>query len=153
MITFTSKEAKNDIGKVFRAAQSTQVVITDRGTPVLSIAPFKPADYRSDGNNQHDSLDHMKHRISCEVLSRFPLSTIRDRSRENLKRWFDQGTWGQPYDEWMKIIDSNDDLALISRMVGLDEDSNRLRQSMPYVGMLEQSLVRNIHLENPSLNM
>lgn len=34
-----------------------------------------------------DDLDRMKHRISCEVLSRFPVNTIRERSKDNLQRW------------------------------------------------------------------
>jgi hypothetical protein len=95
-------------------------------------------------SNRHDLLDTIKHHLSCEVLARFPLSTIRDHSRANLERWQAQGNWGPTYDEWRKIIESNDDLALICRMVGLDEDSNRLRQSMPYVGLLNQSIVRKI---------
>jgi hypothetical protein len=97
--------------------------------------------------NRHDLLDAIKHRLSCEVLERFPISKIREHSRANLERWKAHGNWGPTYDEWLGIIEANDDYILVYRMVGLDEESNRLRQSMPYVGMLDQSIVRQIHEE------
>lgn len=38
-------------------------------------------------HNSHDVLDSMKHRISCEVLSRLSEGEIRDRAMENLDTW------------------------------------------------------------------
>jgi hypothetical protein len=98
-----------------------------------------------------DDLDNMKHRISCEVLSRFPVNTIRERSKENLQRWRSQGTWSKSYDEWLGVLESPDDLDLISIMVGTSERSKRLRQSMPYVGMLDQTLVMQIHADRGNI--
>jgi hypothetical protein len=34
---------------------------------------------------------------------------------------------------------------LIDSMIGVNDHSNRLRQSMPYIGMLDQQTVRQIH--------
>lgn len=147
MLTFTAKEAKNRLGEVLRAAESTTVEITNHGKPVVRILSVKQADKLMHGSVQHDALDTMKHRISCEVLARFSVPLIRQQARDNLDRWRKQGAWSKVYDEWLAIIDSNDDQRLISRMVGMDQESNRLRQSMPYVGLLDQALVRQIHEE------
>lgn len=98
-------------------------------------------------DNPHDRLDALKHQLSCEVLSRFPLSVIRDHARANLMRWKDQGSWGPTYEEWLAILDSNDDQVLKKCMESLDENSNRMRQSIPYVGMLPQEVVLSIYAE------
>lgn len=94
--------------------------------------------------NRHELLDAVKLRLSCEVLARFPISQIRAHARANLIRWRSQGSWSATYDEWLTIIESADDSLLITRMSSLDEDSVRLRQSIPYVGMLDQSTVQKI---------
>jgi len=65
----------------------------------------------------------------------------------NLHRWKKQGTWGPAYDEWQKIAQSEDDGALFSVMLGRDENAARLRQSMPFVGLLSQNEVRKLHEE------
>ena len=147
MLTYTAKEAKNRLGEVLRAAESTPVQITNHGKPVVRILSIKHADKLMHGANQHDALDSMKHRISCEVLARFSIGVIRQQARDNLARWRANGAWGQAYDEWHAIIESNDDQRLVARMVGLDQESNRLRQSMPYVGLLDQTRVRQLHEE------
>ena len=147
MLTFTAKEAKNRLGEVLRAAESMPVQITNHGKPVVRIMSVKQADKLMQGPNQHDALDNMKHRISCEVLARFSIAVIRQQARDNLARWRANGAWSKTYDEWQAIIESNDDHALVARMVGLDQDSNRLRQSMPYVGLLDQTRVRQLHEE------
>jgi len=94
--------------------------------------------------NKHHYLDAIKLRLSREVVARFSLPSIRAHAKANLLRWKTQGSWGPTYDEWLRIIDSADDSSLTSYMIGLDENSNRLRQSMPYVGMLGQGVVRSI---------
>jgi len=94
--------------------------------------------------NKHNCLDAMKLRLSSEVLARFSLVAIRTHATANLLRWKNQGTWGAAYDEWFKIIESADDSVLISYMIGLDENSNRLRQSAPYVGMLDQNIIMKV---------
>ena len=39
---------------------------------------------------------------------------------------------------------------MIKAMVGLDQKSKQLRQSIPYVGMLPKSLVKELNEESPS---
>lgn len=97
--------------------------------------------------NKHNCLDEIKRRLSSEVLARFSLAAIRAHAKENLLRWKKKGTWGAAYEEWFMIIEFAEDSVLTSYMIGLDENSNRLRQSIPYVGMLDQDVVRSIKAE------
>ena len=90
--------------------------------------------------NTHLVLDDLKLAISMEVVSRFPLDEIRKKSKENLARWKKQGTWGPAYTEWREIL-AHDDAELVKTMIGRDDRSNRLRQSMPYVGLLPKDVV------------
>jgi hypothetical protein len=38
-------------------------------------------------SNLHNRLYALKHRLSCEVLAKFPLSVICEHARTNLLRW------------------------------------------------------------------
>lgn len=141
MQTVTSKIAKNKLGEVFRMAQAEPVEITHHGKPtvyVVSRAEFsrlqKPAFH-------HATLDLIKLRIAAEVIARFPLDQIRHHSLANLDRWASNDVTSQVYDEWRAILESRDDQRLLSCMLGNDDESNRLRQSPPYVGMLDQDSV------------
>ena len=55
--------------------------------------------------------------------------------------------WVSAYDEWRKIAQSEDDGALFAAMLGRDENAVRLRQSMPYVGLLSPGEVKRLHEE------
>ena len=90
--------------------------------------------------NPHLILDDLKLAISMEVVSRFSLDEIRRKSRENLARWKKQGTWGPAYTEWRSLLKQGD-AELIKTMIGRDDRSTRLRQSMPYVGLLPKDVV------------
>jgi hypothetical protein len=90
--------------------------------------------------NPHLILDDLKLAISMEVVSRFSPDEIRTKSRKNLSRWKKQGTWGPAYKEWDALLKS-DDADLIKIMISRDDRSNRLRQSMPYVGLLPKDVV------------
>ncbi len=90
--------------------------------------------------NPHLSLDDLKLAISMEAVSRFSLEAIRKKSRDNLARWKKQGTWGPVYAEWRDILKQGD-AELVRAMIGRDDQSNRLRQSMPYVGLLPRNVV------------
>jgi hypothetical protein len=57
------------------------------------------------------------------------------------------GDLGPTYDEWLGIAKSEDDAELFSVMLGRDENTVRLRQSMPFVGLLPQEQVRKLHEE------
>ena len=65
----------------------------------------------------------------------------------NLHRWRRQGAWVSAYDEWRGIAERGDDGELFATMLGRDDDATRLRQSMPFVGLLSQEEVRRLHEE------
>jgi hypothetical protein len=51
------------------------------------------------------------------------------------------------YDEWRNIARRGDDGELFAAMLGHDDTATRLRESMPFVGLLPQSEVRRLHEE------
>lgn len=150
METFTAKDAKNRLGEVLRAALRAPVVITVHGKPsvqLMSVEDASATPPRAAPINAQDALDAVKHRLSCTVLATFPLAEIKRRSLENIERWRTSGVSGGAYDEWAAIIRSADDLEMIAAMVSLDQKSNQLRQSIPYVGMLPKSVVKQLNEE------
>lgn len=147
MISYTAKEAKNRLGEVLRSAMAGPVEITNHGTPIVRILSIAEMNKLQQVRNQQDVLDQIKHRISCEVLARFSTQQIREKALSNLQRWKENGTWGLAYEEWLAVLENPDDKELIACMVGLSERSNRLRQSMPYVGLLDKSIVRKLNEE------
>jgi len=90
-------------------------------------------------------LDELKRSISMAIVNRFTPRQIRAQILANLHRWKSQGVWVTAYDEWRVITESEDDGRLYAAMVGQDQESVRLRQSMPYVGLLSQEEVRALH--------
>jgi bifunctional DNA-binding transcriptional regulator/antitoxin component of YhaV-PrlF toxin-antitoxin module len=99
------------------------------------------------GGLSHQALDELKRRIALAVVRSFTTREIRAQMLANLHRWKNQGTWGPAYDEWQNIAQSEDDSVLFSVMLGRDENAVRLRQSMPFVGLLPQEEVRKLHEE------
>lgn len=97
--------------------------------------------------NPHLALDAIKHRIACEVLARFTIAEIKARSLANIERWRKNGTSGQAYDAWERLACDPDDSKMIAVMQGTSDYSNQLRQSPPFVGMLDRELVRKINEE------
>ena len=95
----------------------------------------------------HTKLDDLKRAISAEVISRFRPEEIRARSLANLKRWQETGVWCSAYGDWLEIVSSGDDARLYAAMVGKTDEANRLRQSMPYVGMLSKDVLENLREE------
>jgi hypothetical protein len=92
-------------------------------------------------------LDELRHALSLAVVRRRTPREIRAQILANLHRWERQGVWGPAYGEWRRIAQSSDDGLLFTAMLGRDEDAVRLRQSMPYVGLLSQTEVRALHEE------
>jgi hypothetical protein len=86
----------------------------------------------------HDDLDNLKFQLSLATLERASLPRIRQKSLANLARWRAAGTWGLVYDEWHELISCGSDAEIVGIMTGLDENSNRLRQSPPYVGIVDE---------------
>ena len=95
-------------------------------------------------------LDERKRQLAVAVVREFPSRQIRAQSLANLHRWRSQGTWVSAYDEWQHILENPSDGALFAAMLGRDEESNRLRQSMPFVGLLSQDQVKTIYEETGS---
>ena len=83
--------------------------------------------------------------MALEVVRRFSAAQIRAKIRANLHRWKQSGAWVPDYDEWLAVADSGDDGRLFAAMMRDDEDGDRLRQSMPYTGLLPRELVRRLH--------
>jgi antitoxin component of MazEF toxin-antitoxin module len=95
----------------------------------------------------HAMLDELKRSLSLAVIRRCTPQEIRAQSLGNLYRWRNQGTWVSAYGEWAEILERGSDGELFAAMLGRDEQSNRLRQSMPYVGLLSQEEVKRIYEE------
>jgi antitoxin component of MazEF toxin-antitoxin module len=97
--------------------------------------------------NAQDALDELKRAIAVEVVKRHPPQAIRERALGNLARWKKQGVWSKAYDEWQALLRSGDDGELLKAMLGFDQRANRMRQSMPYTGMLPRELVQRLNEE------
>lgn len=93
------------------------------------------------------SLDELKRNLSLAVVRRFGLPEIRAQSLANLHRWKSKGTWRPEYDEWIEILLRGSDGELFNAMLGRDDKSNQLRQSLPYVGLLTVKEVDEIYEE------
>ena len=94
-----------------------------------------------------ERLDELKRLLAVAVTRDFPPQQIRARSLANLHRWKRQGTWVSAYDEWLQILESGSDDALFAAMLGRDQHSNRLRQSLPFVGLLSPEKVKAVYEE------
>lgn len=93
------------------------------------------------------ALDELKRSIALAVLRDFSAAQIRAQILANLHRWQEQGSWVSAYDEWRDIARRGDDGELFAAMLGRDDNATRLRESMPFVGLLPQSEVRRLHEE------
>ena len=101
----------------------------------------------STSQSSHEVLDELKRLLSHAVVRRCTAQEIRAQSLANLYRWKKQGTWVPAYDEWTEILETGSDGELFAAMLGRDDHSNRLRQSMPYVGLLSPEEVKRIYEE------
>jgi antitoxin component of MazEF toxin-antitoxin module len=95
----------------------------------------------------HEALDELKRSIALAVVRQFTPREIRAQILANLHRWRRQGAWVSAYDEWQDIVARGDDGELFAAMLGRDDNAVRLRQSMPFVGLLSQADVRRLHEE------
>ena len=102
------------------------------------------------GGLPHSKLDDMNRAIALAVVKSFSPNEIPEKILSNLARWQAQGVWVTAYDEWRSIASSSDDGALFAAMLGRDENSTRLRQSAPFVGLLPQEEVHALHEEAAS---
>lgn len=99
------------------------------------------------GGFSHQELDNLRLSLSMAVVRKHTAREIRAKIAANLHRWRELGSWVSAYDEWNDIARSEDDGALFAVMLGRDENAVRLRQSMPYVGLLSQQEVKEMYEE------
>lgn len=123
----------------WRVREGDELELTERG-----IRP------RTRGGFSHRELDDVRLSLSMAVVREHTAREIRAKILANLHRWKRQDAWVSAYDEWNDIARNEDDGALFAAMLGRDEDSVRLRQSMPYVGLLSQHEVRRLYEEAAS---
>lgn len=95
----------------------------------------------------HEILDELKRSIALAVVRGFTPREIRGQILANLHRWKSQGMWVSAFDEWRELAQQQDDGALFAAMLGRDERSVQLRQSMPFVGLLSQDEVKRLREE------
>jgi antitoxin component of MazEF toxin-antitoxin module len=122
--------------QVWGIGEGDYLELNERG-----IRPIKPS------AGLHEVLDELKRKLAAEVASRFTPNLIRAHSLGNLHRWRSNGVWGPVYLEWQTLLENANDGELFAVMLGRDEQSNRLRQSPPYVGLLPREVVRRLNEE------
>lgn len=98
----------------------------------------------SDRPNRQTLLDAKKLASAKRVVQCCTVDQIRRKSLANIERWNSKGTWVSAYDEWRLLMESGSDQEIIAVMTGSDERCNRLRQSPPYVGLVEPVDLRTI---------
>lgn len=95
----------------------------------------------------HQALDELRRLMALAIVRQFTPREIRAQILGNLHRWKSQDAWVPAYDEWQRLAEQGDDGALFAAMLGRDEDAVRLRQSMPFVGLLPREEVRRLNAE------
>jgi antitoxin component of MazEF toxin-antitoxin module len=134
----------NSLGVILPKATLTGWGVGEGDTLELRERSIRPVPRRG---TSHQMLDDLKRSLSLAVVRRCTPQEIRGQSLANLYRWKKQGTWVSAYDEWTVLLQRGDDGELFAAMLGRDDHSTRLRQSMPYVGLLSQEEVKAIYEE------
>lgn len=134
----TTREVEQGVEQVQRRlGRRTRREVTINGITVQLGTP-------SSTPNKQDVQDRRKLMMAKRIHAQFPMSVIRSRSLENIERWKRKGVWVSAFDEWSQLLTQGTDQQVQSVMLGLDEKSNRLRQSAPYTGLLLQAEVKTI---------
>lgn len=95
--------------------------------------------------NTHEKLDDKKLHLARMVVRLVSMDKIRKKSLDNLRRWNENGVWVSAHDEWRTLLEQGSDEEVIAVMTGTDQRSNRLRQSPPYSGLIDRSVLETIH--------
>jgi hypothetical protein len=90
-------------------------------------------------------LDEIKRLTGERLLERHSIDEIRAKSLHNLARWRAQGVWPPAYEEWQRLLEEASDAMLRYILISRDPEANRLRQSMPYVGLLPREELRSLN--------
>jgi antitoxin component of MazEF toxin-antitoxin module len=143
-VKLTVRRIGNSLGVIVPRTVLREWGVREGGSLELTRQGIRPP-RRTRG--PHAALDALKRAIALEVAGRHDAHEIRRRSAANLARWKHSGMWSSAYDEWQDIVSSNDDGRLYAAMLGQDERANRLRQSMPFVGMLPEEVLERLREE------
>ncbi len=134
----------NSLGVILPKSVLTEWGVGEGDALELTQGGIAPSARRG---RSHLMLDELKRLLSLAVIRHFSPQEIRAQSIANLYRWKRQGTWVSAYDHWTEILQRGSDGELFNAMLGRNDNSNRLRQSMPYVGLLSQDQVKEIYEE------
>jgi antitoxin component of MazEF toxin-antitoxin module len=122
--------------KSWGVGEGDQLEVTDKGLRPARKRGLAPVE-----------LDELKRSIALSVVRDFTPTQIRAQILANLHRWQKLDAWVSAYAEWRDIASRGDDGELFAAMLGRDDNATRLRESMPFVGLLPQSEVRRLHEE------
>ena len=134
----------NSVGIIIPKAILDQWGLAEGDELVLDNESIRPP---SSGGHAHDALDELKRKLAAAVASQCTANHIRAHCLANLHRWKSNGVWVSAYGEWKAILESGDDGELFAAMLGRDENSTRLRQSAPYVGLLPRKQLKKLNEE------
>lgn len=139
----TVRRIGNSLGVIIPKTSLAAWGISEGGELELTQRGIRPVERRAG----QGVLDQLKRSIALEVVRRFSAAQIRAQILANLHRWKSNGSWVSAYDEWQAIAKSGSDGGLFAAMLGRDETAERLRQSMPFVGLLPKEEVRRLNEE------
>lgn len=120
-----------------RLGLRTKRLITVSGTTIALGETSAPL-------NRQSLLDAKKLASAVRVVQNCTVDQIRRKSLANIKRWNDKGTWVSAHDEWRLLMEQGSDQEVLAVMTGTDERSNRLRQSAPYVGLVDPVSINTV---------
>jgi antitoxin component of MazEF toxin-antitoxin module len=141
----TVRKIGNSLGVIVPKERLRDWGVSEGGHLELTAHAIHPPTRRA--GSTHAKLDTLKRGIALEVIARHSPAEIRQRSLANLERWKRAGVWCGAYDEWRDIARANDDGELFAAMLGQDDRANRIRQSMPFVGMLPANVLARLREE------
>ena len=102
-------------------------------------------------SNDHDRLDEIRRRTHLAIVAKIDADpALLDLPQRNIQRW--TAMWGYlhpAYAEWLGILELPWP-QVRHLLVSDDENSKRLRQSTPFVGVLSPRERRTIHESVPA---
>lgn len=102
-------------------------------------------------SNDHDRLDEIRRRTHLAIAAKIDADpALLEVPRQNIERWTKLAGYMQPaYAEWLGILERPwPEVRWL--LVADDENSKRLRQSTPFVGVLSPWERRTIHESVPA---
>lgn len=95
--------------------------------------------------NVQQRLDRLKLLMAENVLQRYSIEQIRKHSLDALSRWKEINSWNPGYTEWEHILQTgSDDLVREIMTSDKQEPCNRLRQSPPYVDLVDEKIMEKL---------